>query len=49
MKSHLELDALTYSMFPSPMCLIVKMVGAAVTREAEIHVRHPQMSVWPSQ
>ena len=23
------------------MCLIVKMVGAAVTREAEIHVRHP--------
>jgi len=31
MKSHLKLDAMTHS-----MCLTVQMVGAAVTREAEI-------------
>jgi drug/metabolite transporter (DMT)-like permease len=36
MKSHLKLDALTYTMFLSPMCLIVLMVGAAVTWKAEI-------------
>eukprot|EP00450_Noctiluca_scintillans_P030133 CAMPEP_0194549832 /NCGR_PEP_ID=MMETSP0253-20130528/95404_1 /TAXON_ID=2966 /ORGANISM="Noctiluca scintillans" /LENGTH=503 /DNA_ID=CAMNT_0039397265 /DNA_START=480 /DNA_END=1992 /DNA_ORIENTATION=+ len=36
MKSHLKLDALTYTMFLSPMCLIVLMVGAAVTWKDEI-------------
>eukprot|EP00450_Noctiluca_scintillans_P001399 CAMPEP_0194502578 /NCGR_PEP_ID=MMETSP0253-20130528/26229_1 /TAXON_ID=2966 /ORGANISM="Noctiluca scintillans" /LENGTH=80 /DNA_ID=CAMNT_0039344745 /DNA_START=18 /DNA_END=256 /DNA_ORIENTATION=- len=36
MKSHLKLDALTYTMFLSPMCLVVLVIGAAVTWKAEI-------------
>jgi len=36
MKSHLKLDALTYTMFLSPMCLVVLLIGAALTWEAEI-------------
>eukprot|EP00450_Noctiluca_scintillans_P010404 CAMPEP_0194503994 /NCGR_PEP_ID=MMETSP0253-20130528/28698_1 /TAXON_ID=2966 /ORGANISM="Noctiluca scintillans" /LENGTH=299 /DNA_ID=CAMNT_0039346335 /DNA_START=163 /DNA_END=1062 /DNA_ORIENTATION=- len=36
MKSHLKLDALTYTMFLSPMCLMVLMVGAVATWKAEI-------------
>lgn len=36
MKSHLNLDALTYTMFLAPVCLVALLIGAALTWKDEI-------------
>merc|ERR1711974_545998 len=36
MKSHLKLDALTYTMFLAPMYLVVLLIGVALTWQAEV-------------